>query len=278
MHDQPIQRTGLIIACILALLFNIGYPLVDRGAKSFVVFCDVGQGDASYIHIEPSLDILIDAGKYTSVDSCIRKNNRSFDKTIDAIFISHLQIDHFGGVESLRTRYKIAVVYVNTTPNMNMEARTLLSRLRSSHISILPVTAGDVFEIGDLRILTLWPTRDYLNALQDHSDPNTTSQILHIRYKQRTILYTGDILGDQWFSLSDKPIIKSDILKVPHHGSKNGLNQNLLLLADPTYSVISVGKNNPYGHPSREIIELMEKYKSQILRTDILGDITFLLD
>ncbi len=278
MHDQPIQRTGLIVACMLAVLFNIGDLIVDRDVKSFVVFCDVGQGDASYIHIKPNLDILIDAGKYTSVDSCIRKNNHSFDKTIDAVFISHLQVDHFGGVESLRTRYKIATVYVNTTRNMNAEAQRLLSNLRASHIPIQSATAGDVFEIGKLRIALLWPTLDYLNALQDNHDPNTTSQILHLQYKQWSILYTGDIPGDKLFSLSNKPNMKSNILKVPHHGSKNGLNRNLLLLADPTYSVISVGKNNPYGHPSREVLELLEKYKSHILRTDILGDITFLLD
>lgn len=278
MHEHPVQKTSIIIACCVAVLFNLGDYLSGHKPRSFAVFCDVGQGDGSYIHIEPNLDILIDTGKYSSVDNCIRKHNASFDEVVDAVFISHLQTDHFGGVESIIRRYTIRTVYVNLSPNMNREARMLLDHLRSHRVPVRSVVAGDTFESGGVVVSVLWPTVDYLHALKQNSDPNEMSQVLRFSYRNWSILYTGDIVADRWISLSDEPALKSDILKVPHHGSKNGLNRDLLLLADPTYSVISVGRNNAYGHPSPEVLKLLEQNKSKILRTDILGDVIFLLD
>lgn len=278
MHDNPVRPVGFIVACIIAVLFQVGESITDQPVSSFVVFCDVGQGDASYIHIKPRLDIIIDTGKQSSVENCIHKHNRNFDGVIEAVFISHLQIDHYGGLESLRSRYTILSVYLNREPEIGKEAKALLHNLEVSGVPIREALIGDVFESGDLTITVYWPTSDFLHALKPGTDPNEMSQILHLKYHDWSILYTGDISAKTWIGLREKPKLASSILKVPHHGSKHGLNRDLLLLADPTYSVISVGRNNSYGHPSPEILELLKMSESEILRTDILGDIIFLLD
>ena len=106
-------------------------------------------------------------------------------------------------------------------------------------------------------------------------DPNFVSLIFRYNEPSVSILFTGDIPSEVLNKLLNIPELKSSILKVPHHGSKTGLNREFLTIVDPLISIISVGKNNRYGHPSPEILDLFQKLHKRYLRTDIEGNIVF---
>ncbi len=278
MHDSPISKTGFTISLIVSLLFAVSAAFSEFNDHSFVVFCDVGQGDASYIHLRPDIDILIDAGKGASVSNCLGKYMPANDRVIEMAFISHLQNDHYGGYLYLPFHYKIKQLFVSNTKTSSDEISKLLMLMKSKKVHTEILSAGDSLQIDKGELKMLWPTEDYIRASNNKNDPNEGSQVMVFRYNNRSILYTGDVSPKSLQALLQQSISKVDILKIPHHGSKNGLIEEFFLLADPTYSVISVGKNNSYGHPSSEILKMLVGSGTQILRTDLLGDIVFNLD
>ena len=278
MHDSPVSKIGFLAALIVSLLFALSSFVTNSDRYSFVVFCDVGQGDASYIHLQPDIDIIIDAGKGASVLKCLGKYMPTYDKTIELAFISHLQNDHYGGFLHIPLRYQIKQLYLSGQKTSSREISTLMSLLRDRNVKIGVLYAGDYLTVQGANLQIIWPTEDYIQTSTAKNDPNDGSQVMLFSYNERTILFTGDVTPKSLKLIDRQEVSKVEILKVPHHGSKNGLIYEFLSLADPTYSVISVGKNNSYGHPSQEIIEMLNKNGADILRTDQLGDIMFKLD
>ena len=278
MHDGPVSKAGFLAAFIVSVLFALASLVYDVKNDSFVVFCDVGQGDASYIHLQPDIDILIDAGKGSSVLSCLGKNMSVSDRVIELAFITHLQNDHYGGFLQIPLRYKIKQLYLSNLKASSEEISLLLTLLKDKNTEVDILLAGDLLTVQTAVFEMLWPTEDYIQASTKKSDPNDGSQVMKFSYNDRTILFTGDATPKSLKMLTQQAISKIEILKVPHHGSKNGLIAEFLSLADPTFSVISVGKKNSYGHPSPEVVEMLTDSGAEILRTDELGDIMFKLN
>lgn len=278
MHDSPVSKIGFLAAFIVSVLFAFTSFVSNNDRSSFVVFCDVGQGDASYIHLQPDIDIVIDAGKGSSVLNCLGKYMSPNDKTIELAFITHLQNDHYGGFLQIPLRYQIKQLYVSNTKTTSREIASLISLLSDRKIKIDMLYAGDYLIVQGAILQMIWPNEDYIRASISKDDPNDGSQVMLFSYNDHSILYTGDITPKSLKMLLQQAVSKVEILKVPHHGSKNGLIYEFLSLTDPTYSVISVGKNNSYGHPSPEVIEMLKNSGTEILRTDQLGDVVFKLD
>ena len=278
MHDSPVSKTGFLAAFIVSLLFAIASFVSDGENSSFVVFCDVGQGDASYIHLKPNIDIIIDAGKQSSVLNCLGKYMPANDKIIELAFITHLQNDHYGGLLQIPLRYQVKQIYISDLKTESKDAKGLLALLRDKKIKVDAIYAGDSLAVQTAVFKMLWPTEDYIQASTSKDDPNDGSQVMIFKYNDHAILYTGDVSPKSLKMLLQQTVPKVEILKVPHHGSKNGLIYDFLSLADPIYSVISVGKNNSYNHPSPEILTMLSENGTEILRTDRLGDVIFKLD
>ncbi len=278
MHDSPVSKTGFLAAFIVSILFALASFISNNGDYSFVVFCDVGQGDASYIRLQPNVDIVIDAGKGSSVLNCLGKYMPSNDKTIELAFITHPQNDHYGGFLQIPLRYQIKQVYISNGKTISKDIVSLLSLLKNKNTKVDLLYANDSLSVNDAVLHVLWPTEDYIEASTFKDDPNDGSQVMLFSYNDHKVLYTGDVTPKSLKILLQQSIPKIEILKVPHHGSKNGMIYEFLLLADPRYGVISVGKNNSYGHPSLEILKMLNENGVEILRTDQLGDVVFRLD
>jgi competence protein ComEC len=284
------------LALIISLIFAFTLSLPD--GKLHIIFCDVGQGDAAYIRTPSNQDILIDGGPNEKVLDCLGKYMPFYDRTIDVLFLSHPQKDHFGGLESVIERYTVKYFVMSPIAGRGKEYERLIKKIEEKRVPVKILYTGDKFSLGKVGFDILWPEREWVEAnlatdlsdlsnLSDLSvlgiktvkrDPNEFSYYLYLSYGQFDALFTGD--GDSKIQKEiEKDILLMDIevLKFPHHGSKTGLLPDFLEKIKPELAVISVGKNS-YGHPSQEALNLLQEHHVEIKRTDQDGNIQVVSD
>ncbi len=262
-----------------------------------VVFFDVGQGDSALISTPEGKNILIDAGSIkgatieegeegeliTEVDAAesvilpyFNKNNLT---KLDAIIITHPHIDHFGGAIKIIDSLQVDLFVNNGQTSANPYLEELLNKVGAKKIKYINPSPGDILPVKEddfeLKFLTL---RSLFTA-KDPSPTNNSSLVAKLRYKNFTVLFTGDIETEAELELLGwKKELKSTILKVPHHGSRTSTSLPFLDAVAPTVAVISCGRGNPYGHPHDEVVERLNRKKIKVYRTDAASSITFLTD
>jgi competence protein ComEC len=265
----------LVLSSFLSFLIILfAYISFANKFKTVVVFCNVGQGDATYIRVKNKIDILIDAGPNNAVLNCLGKYMPFYDREIEIALMSHPQKDHIGGFLPVLQRYRVdkfIMTKIDNPINLFSQLKTII---KMKNIPVLFANSDLKFNISGDSFEILWPTERFINENKQSSlDLNYFSIIAVFKENTFRVLFTGDVPPQILNRLLNQSDLESTILKVPHHGSKNGLTAAFLKLADPKVSVISVGKNNSYGHPSKEILEMLKTSKTWIRRTDLEGDI-----
>ena len=163
METGITSKKGAVVTMIIAVIFvliNVLKSYLNNETK--VVFCDVGQGDATYIRIYNKVDILIDAGPDRKVLQCLGKYMPFFDKTIELAILSHPQKDHFGGFEHILDRYKIILFILNPINNSAISFQSLVNKLQKYKVQLGSKYSGDTIKISDYKITFYWPSRSYL--------------------------------------------------------------------------------------------------------------------
>lgn len=219
------------------------------------MFCDVGQGDASLV-ILGSFQALIDTGPSESkLLSCLGKEMPFWDRRINLVFISHPQKDHDGALEKLLTRYKVDKV------------------VRSAGIN-------DVYRYKDLYFDILLGGISGENGLEESgSSENEDSMVVYVTYLGFSSLFTADIGEKTELALLDQGVLKkTNILKVPHHGSKFSSSVLFLDKLRPELAVVSVGSKNSYGHPNGDTLIRLDQVKARVVRTDQSGNVEVVYD
>lgn len=286
-------RIGYFICgCItgLILLFNFLTSLPD--GKLHIVFCNVGQGDAIYIRFPDGRDMLVDGGPNDSVISCLSRHMPFWDRSLDIVALTHPEKDHVQGLISVVERYRIGVIVRSDVTNDSEGFMTFTARVKSHAIAERLVAAGEQIDVGELHISIMWPSMDQIASMKPRvasdgssvlgasiGNLNDGSLVLWMRYGSFDAWLSGDAdihveskyLGR---SLADRTV---EVLKVPHHGSKNGMSLDYLDWLKPQLAVISVGRNT-YGHPSKEVLSLLADKGIRLLRTDKAGDIEIFSD
>ncbi len=275
MLDQsPISVRWIVFLTIVFFLISCllyGIQLLSpREAR--VIFCDVGQGDGAYIRTSEGTDIVIDAGPDNSILSCLGKHMPFSDKTIEYAFLSHPQLDHYGGFLGILRNYHISHFYRSSGDNTAKSFVALKKLLIDRKVDVRVIHAISQLNLDSSSSLTfLWPIAEYMS-----SDLNDYSEIFILSLDGYQYLFTGDTSPSVLSIIEDiYPTVFSDIavLKVPHHGSKNGLTANFLKLADPPLSVISVATKNRYHHPSPEVLDYFKALGKKYITTAQQGDI-----
>jgi len=237
-------------------------------------FLDVGQGDSALVRTQGGFDILIDGGPSSNLPALLSQHIPIWDKKIDLMILSHPHADHLVGLIETINKFEIGKIMESGIVCNTPECQTFEQKIAEKHIEKDYPTAGKKISIGSLSLTFLYPI--YKLAGQEVKDFNNTSLVFNLEYKNKKILFTGDIGAPASAEILSFPSIRdeidSDILKVPHHGSRNGLQPNFLAKVSPQDAVISVGKNK-YGHPSQEIINLLRANNVRIWRTDKKGTI-----
>lgn len=265
---------GVLLFCLGCIFVYQSINYNDK--KLHIIACDVGQGDAILIKTPQNTDILIDGGPDDSILSCLGKHLPFWDRTIEIVILTHPHADHFVGLISVMKKYKILSFNAEKIENPSAAYIELLKQVKEDRVGERFLVQGDKFRLKDGVILeTLWPTKDWIdqNSLSEaKSDVNGSSIIEKLSYGKFSILFTGDSQSSVLNKISSL-IGKMDVFKVPHHGSKTGLNSEILDVLSPKLAIISVGKNNKYGHPAILTVDFLNQFKIKILRTDEKGDI-----
>jgi competence protein ComEC len=280
MSPPVISKKDLFMLSIFSItIVSVIFCLYFFDNHTKIIFCNVGQGDAIYIRIKNKLDVLIDAGPDSSVLSCLGRHMPFWDRKIELAFLSHPNSDHYNGYFLIIDRYKIDKFITVDCPIFTKSYKKLLNLISGKKIPLKFGFSGDRISAENSQFIFYWPPREFFS-----SNDNDFSQVLMFQNinlqtegKDFRLLLTGDASPFIMGRLSHGVIGKIDILKIPHHGSKNGLTKKFLELADPRIAVISVGKNNSYGHPNKEILDMLKAMNIKIKRTDEEGDIKFTL-
>ena len=270
MKNKALNGLFLIILAVVALFYWFLFDQKNNDLK--VVFCDVGQGDAALIQFPGNEEVLIDTGPNNSVLNCLGKHMSFYDRKISSIFLSHLDSDHITGTLDVIENYDVGTIYLTNKNKESAIFNKIQDKISEKGIPEKLIYQGQNFAFGNYSISTLWP--DYTTFSDSSLDSNEYSAVLKLNDGKVNYLFTGDInkkVSDK-IAMQEKSKLKSQVLKVPHHGSKD-FSQTFVLAVDPEISIISVGAKNRYGHPAKEALDFYDSNKFKYLRTDQEGDI-----
>ena len=201
-------------------------------------------------------------------------------KKIDYIIISHFDTDHCGGLLYVMEKIKVNNVIIGKQNESSDNYEKFKKIVKNKKINIRVVEMGDILKIEDeLYFEVLWPMT---NKMISENSINNNSLVCKMNYKKNSILFTGDIeeiAEKKILELYSKNlgILKADILKVGHHGSKTSSSLDFINAINPKYALIGVRKDNKFGHPSNIIINRLENKNVNILRTDQNGEISIFI-
>jgi len=261
-------------ALFLATVFVWYAVLVETRGELTVAFLDVGQGDAIFIEAPNGNQVLVDAGPNNAVLRELTQVMPFYDRSIDMIIESHPDKDHIAGFVEVARRYDIALAMepgVKSDSPVYKELNKVLAENSQGRIQKITARRGMRINLGEgAYIDILFPDRDVYNL-----ETNMASVVARLVYGNNSFLLTGDSPKSIEKYLVSFGGLKSDVLKIGHHGSKTSTSETFLGNVSPKYAIISVGADNRYGHPKQEVIDLLNKFEIPILRTDKSGTIKF---
>ena len=278
------KRITKILTMITLIIFIVMQvcAFINIDGKLKIYFIDVGQGDSMIVKTVRGKNILIDGGGSKDPDYDIGEKilvpyllDRRI-KTLDYVIISHFDEDHVGGILTVMQELKVKKAIIARQFENSNNYKKFIKLAQEKEIKVIVVEAGDVINIEkEIRLRVLWP--DSKNKINENV-LNNNSLVCKLEYKSFSIMLTGDIeeIAEKAILAKYKrnvKILKSNILKVAHHGSKSSSTEDFIKAVMPEIALIGVGKDNSFGHPSDGTIERLNKIKCKILRTDKMGEI-----
>lgn len=265
----------------LAVLITYPFPSTSKNLK--VTFIDVGQGDSILVEFPGQKKMLIDGGGFFSGDFDIGERVLSpflwkkGIKTIDYLVLTHPHPDHLNGLISVARNFRVRQFWESLSPvenhfyeelQRNLAPSILKKRMFRTSSHLINGTTIDILHPKDSRL-----------RLPFSSNENELSMVLRLSYGRTSFLLTGDIgLEAEQDILENMKLIKSNILKSPHHGSLSSSSEEFLSAVNPSIIIICVGENNRYNFPNPIILQRYKEQGATIYRTDTHGAIEITSD
>lgn len=275
------KSNNKILTIIVLVIAITGYLFSDNLTNSYaneanafneieevitVHYLDVGQADSIFIELEDNKTMLIDAGELEDSDYIIDYiDNLGYNK-INFLVATHPHADHIGGMQKVVKNFEVDNVYMPKALTNTKTYENLLKEIDNKNLKIKTAKAGvTIVDDDNLDIDIIAPNSN------TYEDLNNYSACIKLTYQNITYLFMGDAE-----SLSENEIktdIKADVLKVGHHGSDTSSSVSFLKKVNPSYAIISVGEDNSYNHPKKEVLDRLKKVGATIYRTDLNGNI-----
>ena len=245
---------------VLSLVFAPSYLVV--------AFLDVGQGDAIYIQAPNGNDMLIDGGRGDGVLRELSSVMGFGNRDLDVVLATHPDADHIGGLIPVFDRFEVTHFLDTGVSTDTVVYKELMKRVDEEATYTTARTGGTIDLGGGVVAEVLFPDR----TIQGNT--NNASVILRLTYGETSILLTGDagkVIERRLLAQN----IQSDVLKAGHHGSKTSSDPDFVRAVYPEYVVISAEKDNRYGHPHQEVLDVFKNTNASVLGTYDEGTIVF---
>lgn len=264
-----------------------GVPVTEEIAGLFQVhMIDVGQADCFFLRIpdgDSSKTVLIDAGLPNDANAATGSKtiiNYLISQGVDGIdffFISHPHTDHYKAAMNVMKKFPTETVVIPDSDYSVGSWISLLSYIDEQNINVRFAEKDDSFAIGDAEVKILAPSAKMLKG----DDANNFSIVAKITYGKNTFMFTGDARKEseaEMLRSYSAEELKCDVLKIGHHGSRTSSSPNFIKAVDPLIGLMSLGKDNEYGHPHDEPMETIRAQGMTLYRTDELGNVVIVSD
>ena len=286
---QQWKTASLIGLSVVAMwVWNSGFH--EQGRLLEVVTLDVGQGDAAIVRFPDGMTMLIDGGIQRSYYDVKRQKQVEYDvgerviepylnsngiRELDLVVLSHPDIDHGGGLGYILKNYKVKRVIGIADMELDSQThRRLRSIAKERGIPYSFPYAGEIDLTGTARLNLLHPIDVASTDLMD-ANKNADSLVIKLSYGEVDILFTGDIEAEgETRLITSLQDLRSEILKVPHHGSRTSSSAQFIDAVQPRFAIYSLGQRNQFQLPHPEVVERYKVRDCKQLRTDQLGAIT----
>lgn len=267
----------IILALSIAVAFFDHARAVVSPAVRFTTL-DVGQGDALFFENTRHQQMLIDGGPDNAVLDQLGRVMPFFDRSLDVVVMTHPDSDHATGLVAVVRRYHIGRFVMTGVVKHSATYATLQQELRKRNVPVQYVHAGSRLDFSDASSFSIlspaesWQDRETEKA-------NNTSIVGKFSYRNFSVLTTGDIEEVvEREMLARNVSLAATILKAPHHGSHTSSSEQFLRAVHPEAVVISVGANNKYGHPHKDVLARYAAFHFPVFRTDQGGAVTICSD
>ena len=251
---------------------NTGAPstTTQTSANVTIKFIDVGQGEAILISL-PEKTVLIDAGPTGSAPKIAQMLQELGRNKIDYLVATHPDEDHIGGMADVISSTQIGTIYAPNKTNNTATYRKFLTAIQNNNLQITLAEAGTIIDQTDsYKLEILWPKKD-----ANFPETNDYSIIIKLTVGTKTFLFTGDAPTNAILDANPGHI---DVLKLSHHGSRTGTNEQLVRRLSPTHAVLSYALDNSYGHPMQSVLNVLRKHSVEVWGTGANGTITITCD
>lgn len=274
---RNLQYVILATFCAVNIFIWSAVLRADRHGVLTVAFLDVGQGDSIYIEAPNGNQMIIDGGPSSGAELRALGHVMPFyDRSVDLVLATHPDQDHVGGLPAVVTQMQVPnVVTTENTSDTGAYAafEKAVSEKNANHVL---ARTGERIILDDGVVLEI--------LFPDHNtagwDTNTSSIVARLSYGGESFLFTGDSPQsiEKYLVGKDGSLLHSSVLKLGHHGSRTSSSEVFLSAVDPGYAIISAGRDNKYGHPHQETLDILSKLHIPTLSTMDMGTIIFKTD
>jgi competence protein ComEC len=285
----------MLLSVIVLHPLSAGRP----DGKLHVDFLDVGQGDSALLTMPDGTTMLVDGGGRPNInqsnaddveaEQVFERDTRSIGEGVvsqylwsrgmdgvDYVLATHADADHIDGLSDVVRNFRVRSAMVARTPPDDAEYLGFAATMREVGVPVDKIGAGDVLRFGDVSAQVLWPPPS-----RDENAPsrNNDSIMLLIRYGDKSLLLTGDIEKQGEAAVLREGIgLRSDLVKVAHHGSRTSSIEAFVAAAHPSLAIISVGRTSMFGHPNKEVVERWRASGAEVMTTGQKGTISIVTD
>lgn len=269
VNKREFVLISLFVFAVLSIYFAFS---VSQNNYLKVSFMDVGQGDSIIFQTPKGGKVLIDGGRDKTVLTRLGQELPLLSKNIDIVVATHDDSDHITGLIYVLQNYRVKVLLYSLPNSESSLSQKLIETANERDVKVVQITKPMIIKSEDGVILKiLFPVKN----MDGTTESNDASVVTQVEYGNTKFLLTGDlpISGEIFLTKKYGELLKSDVLKLGHHGSDTSTSPEFLQAVQPELAIVSAGKNNSFGHPHKSVLDLLDKFAIKVFRTDEVGTI-----